>query len=236
MNLRSAALATALLATTFACSKKDDAAAADAAPAPAASAAPAAEASSAPAAPAAEPAGPISFKFTESPKASDVPAEEITGDATGKRIDIKTVVIEPGFKEWKLVLSEKTLDKPTAFVSGGQSVNVNLPEEPAAGKKWTKAMKYGDGYFQIEKADTPGKFTSWNASNAYYIEITSWDVKPYDAKGSVFQEAGKASGKVYVAYKGSGSFKDSGVAGTFKDAVVRYMGKPYWLKDKDKKK
>jgi hypothetical protein len=48
----------------------------------------------------------------------------------------------------------------------------------------------------------------------------------------MFQVAGKASGKVYVAYKGYGDFKSSGVAGEFKDVVVRYMGEPFYMKKK----
>jgi hypothetical protein len=75
------------------------------------------------------------------------------------------------------------------------------------------------------------KTTSWNTSNSFYVEITKWDVKPYDAKGGMFQQAGTASGKVYVAHDANDmsekrGFKDSGVAGTFTDAIVRYKGEP----------
>jgi hypothetical protein len=68
--------------------------------------------------------------------------------------------------------------------------------------------------------------TSWNDDNAYYLQVDSWDARPWDPKGPPYQVAGKASGKIIVVFKGSGKHKDSGLAGVFTDAIVRYMGKP----------
>ena len=48
-------------------------------------------------------------------------------------------------------------------------------------------------------------------------------------------EAGKASGRIAVCYQGGGSFKDSWAAGTFENVPIRYMGKPYWMKEAEKK-
>ncbi|MCB9588085.1 MAG: hypothetical protein H6718_21945 [Polyangiaceae bacterium] len=223
-----------LLAISLAACSKEEAPAAGGS----ASAVPAAASAAAPsAAPKVEeaPTGPVTYKWAEAPAPGDIPDEALNGDANGRRWEAQSVVIEPGYKQgWEISFYEKKLENPTSFVSGSQFIKVNLPEEPKKGAKLKKEMKYGDGFFQIKNPDRDG-LTSWNATNAYYIEFTEWDAKPYDEKGSMTQVAGTASGKVYVAYKGAGSFKNSGLWGTFKDAVVRYRGKPHWLKDKEKK-
>lgn len=186
------------------------------------------------------------FKLVEKPSASDVTEGAVKGSANGKVFEVKAVVIQPGSKpskkedqdkkRWRISLYDKPLEKPTGHISKAQAINITLNEEPKKGAKIVKEKKYGDGYFQIQKPDDEvGKTTSWNANNAYYIEFTEWDVKEYDEKDKMFQVAGKASGKIYVVYEASkgSKFKHSGAAGEFKDATVRYMGKPYWLK-KDK--
>ncbi|MGE0328330.1 MAG: hypothetical protein AB7K71_03770 [Polyangiaceae bacterium] len=182
------------------------------------------------------PSGPVTYKWAEAPNPADIPDEALNGDANGRRWEVQSVVIEPGYREgWEINFYEKKLETPTGFVTGSQFIKVHLPAEPKKGAKLKKEMKYGDGFFQIKSPERNG-LTSWNASNAYYIEFTAWDVKPYDEKGPSSQVAGTAAGKVYVAYKGAGSFKNSGLWGTFKDATVRYRGKPPWLKDKEEKK
>src|SRR5690606_21822555 len=106
----------------------------------------------------------------------------LNGDANGKRWEVQSVVIEPGMKKgWDINFYEKKLEKPTGFVSGSQFITIHLPEEPKKGAKMSKEMKYGDGFFQIKSPDRGG-LTSWNATNAYYVEFTDWDVKPYDEK------------------------------------------------------
>jgi len=184
-----------------------------------------------------------SFKLLANPSASDVPSGAIRGVANGQPFDVKAVIIEPGHRSakepgkrrWKIRLYQKALTKPTGHISKSQFIHVNLDQQPSKGKIMRRAMKYGGGFFQIQKpGDAAGKTTSWNSKNAYYIEFSEWDVKPYDESGKMFQVAGKASGKIYVGYepsKGS-KFRASGAAGEFKDAVVRYMGKPYWLRKK----
>ena len=162
------------------------------------------------------------------PTIESIAAGPVKGEASGKPFAVATVYFEPGLSKWRLVLHEGKFDKPTAISVKGQSINIDLPEPPAAGKKWTRELKYGDGYFQINKKDDPSSSTSWNATNAWAIEITKWETKPWDPKGSPFQVAGKASGKVSVCYKGSGDFTDSWAAGTFEDAPIRYMGQPYF--------
>lgn len=164
--------------------------------------------------------------YTEKPNEKYIPEGPITGNANNEKFTCEQVVFQPSLGKWTMrILSEK-LPKPLGFNNNQSAfVNITLPEVPVAGKVYQKDLKYGDGYFQVKKSDED-KTTSWNASNSYYIEITKWDVKEYNSKKGMFQVGGKASGKVYVAYKGSGNFKQSVVAGTFEDAVVRYMGKP----------
>ncbi|MCA9627062.1 MAG: hypothetical protein KC766_05335 [Myxococcales bacterium] len=229
------ALSGLLVVSLAACSKEE-------APAPSASGSAVPAAATASAAPSAEkpraeeppPSGPVTYKWSDTPKPEEIPDEPLNGDANGRRWEPQSVVIEPGVKQgWVMNFYEKKLEKPTGFVSGSQFITLRLPEAPKKGAKMKKDMKYGDGFFQIKNPDQDG-LTSWNSSNAYYVEFTDWDVKPFDESGSTSQVAGTASGKVYIAYKGAGSFANSGLWGTFKDAIVRYRGKPYWLKEKDK--
>jgi hypothetical protein len=168
--------------------------------------------------------------YTETPTFDKIPAAPIKGIANGRPFEAKSVHFEPSFGKWEMVIADQPLEKPTGFLNDAQFVNLTMPEPPAAGKKFTRKMDFGDGYFQImqEKPDRK-KMTSWNASNAWIVEFTKWDVKPYDKNGNMFQQCGTASGRVYVVYKGgddAGSIKSSWVAGEFKDAVVRYMGEP----------
>lgn len=192
----------------------------------------------APAAPAA-PAEVINvppYQWTEAPTFETIPDVAAAGMANTRPMAVKTVVIEPSMDKWRMKISDKELDSPTSILMGGQSVNIDLPGTPAAGTQWTREMEYGDGYFQIgTDANNPEATTSWNADNAWVIEFTKWDVADYDTDGDLFQEAGKASGRFAVCYKGSATgIQNSWVAGTFEDAIVRYMGKPQWLEDGDK--
>lgn len=162
--------------------------------------------------------------YTEKPNAQFIPEGPITGSANGAKFECAQVVVEPSLGKWSLNILSSKLEKPLGFSDfNSESVTITLPGHPETGKVFQKDMKYGDGYFQVKDGDGT---TSWNASNSYYVEFTKWDAKEYNKKNGMFQVAGKASGKVYVAYKGGGSFKESVVAGTFEDAIVRYMGEP----------
>ena len=165
------------------------------------------------------------WRFQEAPTSADAPTTPIRGqDANGTPMEIKTVVFEPGSGEWTLRLGDQPLSDPTFPHLKGQHISIDLPKgTPAAGSVWSKKLKSGGAMFQIIE----GKGSlSWNSDNAWFIQIDAWEAKPYDPKGAPYQVAGKASGKVYVAFKGDSTHKDCGVAGVFKDAVVRYIGKP----------
>lgn len=94
------------------------------------------------------------------PTAADAVAGPVKGLANGAPIEIKTVVFEPGFKSWRLILMDKALKSYEDFGSGAQSINIDLPSEPAVGKKFTKELKHGDGYFQIASPSKLGSTTS----------------------------------------------------------------------------
>ncbi len=164
--------------------------------------------------------------WTEKPTAASIPEGAIKGTANGAAFECKEVYFEPSMGKWNMYVVDSKLKTPTGFTpQTAQYVNVSFKEAPAAGKVLTKKLGLGDGFFQVNDAKLKNT-TSWNSYNAYHIEITKWDVKGYNEKGDMFQQAGTASGKVYVSYKGSGDFKNSVVAGTFENAIVRYMGKP----------
>jgi hypothetical protein len=179
------------------------------------------------------PAGqPSQFVWTETPAFNQIPTTPVSGMANGRPFAAAAVVIEPGTDSWRMIIRDQPLAQPTAVLTGGQSINLDIPGEPATGANWMRPMEYGGGYFQIgNDPQNPQSTTSWNADNAWALEITDWQVADYDSNGPMFQSAGVASGRVAVCYKGSGSIQNSWVAGTFHNAVVRYMGQPYWLKE-----
>lgn len=180
---------------------------------------------------------PGAFAWTEEPSLDRIPASPVVGEANGKPFKVATILFEPAMRGgWRMVIADKKLDSPTGILVGCQHIDFDLSEEPAAGKKMTRKMQYGAGYFQIEQADKPGQTTSWNGDNAWVLELTKWDARPYDDKGSLFQAVGTASGKVAVAYKGAAGFKNSWAAGTFDSATIRFMGKPPKPEKKDEKK
>ncbi len=129
-------------------------------------------------------------------------------------------------------LSTGELERPTGFLpNGAETVNISdLPQELAAGTYTHSIEDSGGGYFQIQQRDDPESTTSWNTRLAYVLQITEWNGRAYDPEGSMFQEAGTASGKVVAVFRGSDNgFQNSWVAGTFEDALVRYMGRPRWV-------
>jgi hypothetical protein len=173
------------------------------------------------------------FVWTANPTMDVIPAFTPRGEANGRPFDVKTVLFEPYGKTWRMTLAAMKLASPTDTVNDAPYITVQLPEAPTTGKKWTVAK--GEGYFQIMTKDDPQSTTSWESKNAYALEITEWNAKPWDPKGPDQQLAGTASGRVFVAYQADSDFKNSGAAGTFKNAVVRYSGAPEWAHAAHKK-
>lgn len=170
------------------------------------------------------------FVFSESPAPNLIPTKPVRGVANGQPFAAEHVLFEATRREWRVSFCERALTRPTDFVHG-QALHLYLHETIAVGKPIVHPMKNGGGYFAIRAAEaknTEGT-VSWTSEHAYYLEVTSMTMKPYDPAGPLVQEAGTASGRVYVAYRGGFRFLNSGIAGTFSNAVVRYYGKPFWV-------
>ncbi len=164
--------------------------------------------------------------FTTTPKWDAIPAGPITGEANGRPFEAKAVFFEPSFGKWTLVIADLPLPDPLGLIFEGQTIKIDFDAAPKTGARFEHPLKYGGGYFHIQKSDDPKDLTSWNGDNVYLVEITKWDVKPYQDGTDFSQLAGRASGRIYIAYKAAGDLKDSWAAGTFTDAPVRYRGDP----------
>ena len=172
---------------------------------------------------------PKKWEYTESPNLGMIPPEPVKGMADGRPLEIKSVIFQPFFDNWSMELCDTAPEEPLDIGFSTEYIKIDLPRDIKVGSVFIHPMEWagGDSLFQIKKKDEEGT-TSWNSNAAWAIEITQWDVKPFDQEGDIFQEAGVASGRVYICYQGSAGFLNSGVAGVFHNAVVRYMGDPEW--------
>ncbi len=171
------------------------------------------------------------YQWIDKPVIDTVPQAPLGGMANGRPFNTQAIVIEPIGDKWKMKIHDKPLEAPTSLIMGGQALTIDLPFHPGVGAKFTREMAYGDGYFQISNDPTNLEATtSWNAENAWAIEITKWEVADYDPDGDLYQMAGTASGRIAVCYKGNPTgIQNSWLAGDFEDVTVRYMGKPYFM-------
>ena len=170
---------------------------------------------------------PEDFTYTEKPTVAMVPGCSSGGMANGKLFPVKTVLFQPGYEgNWDLYLLDTKMADPLAVLLEGQYIAIRLTEPPAVGKTMSRPLDFGGGIFQIKENNNPEETTCWNSPNAWELEITQWDVKPWNPDGEIFQEAGTAAGKIAICYQGSCGFADSWAAVTFQDAIVRYMGPP----------
>ena len=170
---------------------------------------------------------PETFTYTEKPTLEMIPDKPIEGEVNGEPFTVETVLFQPSYTgNWEVSLIEKKLDDPLAVLFESQYFNLDLNKKPETGAVITHPMEFGDGICQIKQLDNPEETTSWNSPNAWVMEITEWDVKPWDPEGDIFQVAGTASGTIAVCFQGSCGYANSWVAGTFSGAIVRYMGEP----------
>jgi hypothetical protein len=169
------------------------------------------------------------FTYVEAPTVEDIPDGEIKAKASNTMMPVKTIIIEPKFGTWYLIISETETASIEDSYMGGQYLNVELPKDIVVGEVYSKELGTGGGFWQIwdtvEEGEEPHT-TSWNAFNAHVIEFTKWDVKPYDPEGGYTQQAGTASGKLAVVYQAGFDFENSWAAGTFTDIPVIYKGEP----------
>lgn len=205
---------------------------------------------------AAEDAAKNIFEFTEKPTFASIPDKPVVGRLRGKAFDVAQVVLEPAGEAWQIQFHDKALARPTALARGSHALTIALDATaPEAGKRYERDLVAGGALWRLPppapaapapakakktkskrgkkapasaaptEAAAPTGPKTWAPELAYAIEITRWDVKPYNEGGPAFQDAGRADGRVAIVMRG-GAQPEAWVAGTFKDAVVRYMGKP----------
>jgi hypothetical protein len=173
------------------------------------------------------------FTYTETPTADAIPAWDLRGVANGEPFQVKTIIFSPISSQWKLQLIDSHLDPLKGIAIARQDkqdiqvINIDLPSEPTSGDVFEKEMSFGGGYFQIKKSPDSEETTSWNTDNAWIIEITKWDKKPWIEGAGTFQQVGTASGRLYICFKGSEQgIKNSWASGIFENAAIVYYGKP----------
>lgn len=170
--------------------------------------------------------------FSETATDEIIPALPIRGFANGEAFQAQTVAFAQGTsRKWRLEISDYVFDvlKGVGYAryeqKDLQTIYINLPQEPAVGKKLSKDMSYGGGYFQIKTSPSSSETTSWNTSIAYAIEIASWNKEASVDGPCGNPDVGRASGKLYISFKGSGlGFTNSWVSGEFKDVPIIYCG------------
>jgi hypothetical protein len=183
-------------------------------------------------APPAPPVGPSRFQWTRTPTPAGIPAAPVSGEVHGKPFPVAQVVFEPSRRGWTVLLLERPLPEPTAAVSQMRFLRVDLPAEPAVGQLQQRALAPGGALFQVELPDDPASYTLWTADNAWVLELSEWDVRPWDPAGPAIQVAGRAAGRIAVCYEGGGDFRNAWVAGSFAEALVRYTGEPRFEPDR----
>jgi hypothetical protein len=169
------------------------------------------------------------FEWTDEPSIDDAPDAPVRGVVNGRPFEPVAIFFEPRFGNWALVIANRALPEPHALLPfGTESANItDLPRDLAVGTR-QKSMSSGGGFFQI-LVEGDDRTTSWNAPNAYALELTKWDLRPFDGEAEeVLQDGGSASGRVVLVYEGTGSFGRAWVAGTFTDVPIRYRGAPRW--------
>lgn len=169
------------------------------------------------------------FEWTDEPSIEDAPDAPVRGVVNGRPFEPVAIFFEPRFGNWALVIANRALPEPHALLPfGTESANItDLPRDLAVGTR-DKSMGPGGGFFQI-RAGGDDRTTSWNAPNAYALELTKWDLQPFDAEAEeVLQDGGTASGRVVLVYDATASFGRAWVAGTFTDVPIRYRGPPRW--------
>jgi hypothetical protein len=72
----------------------------------------------------------------------------------------------------------------------------------------------------------PQSLDAITSNCSYWIDITKWDVPPYDAQKGGVQHVGRVSGKVYVQIASEGDSDYAQAAGEFDDAEVTYWQDP----------
>jgi len=172
--------------------------------------------------------GATEFKWTESPTVEGIPNRPVGGLVCSKPFEVKQVVIETGGPAWQINLLGQTLSDNRQQIPQIPLLKIDVKEKHLApGVKLLRSKDVGDIDLEFPSLQDPKTLASWNGINAYAIEITKWDVKPYDSNVAGVQVAGTAAGRLAVICVGEeATFVNSWFAGTFDGALVRYTTKP----------
>lgn len=150
--------------------------------------------------------------WTKTPKLADAPATVAVGDIHGMHVELPLAEVRRFMGDWTLWVGEAKAADPER-----QVVILPLKGPPATGAKLAAA--YGRTYATIHIVKPEGNDTmSHSGDNAYAVEFTSVEMKPYDKARKGSQIVGKAKGRVIVMYDSIDS-KTSWVAGTFEAPI-----------------
>jgi len=148
-----------------------------------------------------------------------------TGFRNGNEFTPKGVWVERRESGWFLVLNEKALDYPTQLIYSGERIEIPLTGDPSGQYQIQVERSQSEATWRVPSSPLPGKTSKWESKSDFSLELLQWSIKSYDTKGPVFQEAGKASGRLMIQF-----IDDKGVqgwvVGKFEDVLVRYMGNP----------
>lgn len=148
-----------------------------------------------------------------------------TGFRNGVEFSPKGIWIERREAGWVLVLNEEALSSPTQLVSKGQRVEILISGEPSSQLQEQKTSEQSQAHWRIPSSNMIGKTREWESKSEYSLELLQWRVKPYNSQSGVFQEAGRASGRVMIKFVDNQGVQ-GWLVGKFDDVLVRYMGDP----------
>lgn len=186
------------------------------------------------------------YKYTPKPLFDLIPAQPVVGRLNGQPWPVAAVVFEPKGDHWTMNFYDKALARPTGLARGTFPLTLDLSGLPGEGVKLERALSTGGSTWKLpapprsapkkspkkgKKAEVvaappPAGPSTWRTRSAYVLEFTTWQAAPFDAKKPAFQVAGKASGRIAVVYEGRDGKQHAWVAGTFENALIRYMGQP----------
>lgn len=162
---------------------------------------------------------PTDFTWTDVPNLRQLPDGPLHGNARGRAFTPANTFFERRStsegEEWTLVMSTE----PQIGMPGveHETLTVRFDRAPRRGRS-TRAIASGGGYWQVCVGLGT---TSWNADNAYALEITRWQsgrCTPGEAGAPA--RLGTASGRIIVAYRGFEESQNSWVAGTFTNVPI----------------
>lgn len=178
---------------------------------------------------------PTEFTWNPTPTLDQAPGSSPTGLLNGKPFEAKSVLFEKDTDNRlrKLTISDKAPASDTDLVTDDNTFSIEFPTEIRSGMTLSKALRDPEpegahAYYCYEQED--GTPMTVSPDWACAVSIDSGEDKGYDPKGEMVQITGSFSGRIALCCEWGGSDKakpvQNYVAGTFKDAKVRYWGEP----------